>query len=78
MTKQIRRTEINIETHKITTIRSHSRLNPIYCLICRKPVATFSFEQLEAISQLLETKDFHLIQTIKGSLICGNSLEINK
>jgi hypothetical protein len=78
MTKQIQRTEINIETHKITTIRSTSRLNPVYCVICQKSVATFSIDQLESISQLVETKDFHLIQTINGSLICGNSLEINK
>ena len=75
MNKQIRRTEIKIETHKITTIRSHSRLNPIYCQICNREVAAFSFQQLEAISELMETADFHLIQTINGSLVCGNSLD---
>jgi hypothetical protein len=78
MTKQLRRTEINIETHKITKIRSTNRLNTIYCVICQKSVATFSIDQLESISQLMKTKDVHLIQTIKGSLICGNSLENNK
>ncbi len=70
--------EINIETHKITTIRSSGRFNQVYCRICEKSVTTFSFEQLETISQLMETTDFHLIQTIKGSLVCGNSLENNK
>jgi hypothetical protein len=78
MTKQLRRMEINIETHKITTIRSSGRWNPIYCTICQKSVVAFSFDQIETISQLMETKDVHLIQTIKGSLICGNSLENNK
>jgi hypothetical protein len=77
MTKQLRRMEINIETHKITKIRSTNRLNTIYCIICQKSVTTFSIDQIESISQLMETKDFHLIQTIKGSLICGNSLETN-
>lgn len=78
MMKQIRRTEINIETRKITTIRATGRLNPIYCRICEKPVATFSLEQLEIISQQMETRGFHLIQINKVALVCGNSLEINK
>jgi hypothetical protein len=78
MTKQIRRTEINIETHKITIIRSLGRSNPIYCRVCEKSVTTFSIEQLQIISQQIETNGFHLIQTNKGSLVCGNSLELNK
>ncbi len=77
MTKQIRRREISIEKHKITTIRSPGRLNPIYCRICEKSVTTFSLVQLEVISQQVETNGFHLIQTNKGSLVCGNSLELN-
>ena len=76
MTKQLRRMEINIETHKITTIRSSGRLNQFYCRICEKPVITFSLEQLEVISQQVETNGFHLIQTNNGSIVCGNSLEI--
>ena len=78
MMKQIRRMEINIETHKITTIRASGKLDPIYCRICEKSVATFSLEQLEIISKQMETRGFHLIQTNKASLVCGNSLEMNK
>lgn len=77
MTKQIRRTEIKIETLKITIIRSHSRLNPIYCRICDREVSTISFEQLAAISQAA-TLDFHQVETIDGLLVCANSLESNK
>jgi hypothetical protein len=69
--------EIDIETHKITIIRSLGKSNPIYCRVCEKSVTAFSLEQLQVISQQVETNSFHLIQTNKGSLVCGNSLEIN-
>jgi NAD-dependent SIR2 family protein deacetylase len=78
MTKKIRRTEINMVTRKLTIIRSHGKFNQVYCQRCQKSVTAFSFEQLAAISQTIETGDFHQVETVSGLLVCGNSLESKK
>jgi len=78
MTKIIRRTEINIETRKLTIIRLPGKSNQVYCQRCQKSVAAFSFEQLATISQTVETGDFHQVETVHGLLVCGNSLENKK
>lgn len=78
MTKKIRRTEIIIETRKLTIIRSHGKSDRVYCRSCQKLVTAFSFEQLAAISQAATAGDFHQVETIHGSLVCVNSLEIKK
>ena len=77
MTKKIRRTEINIETRKLTVIRSRGKLQ-VYCPRCQKTVTAFSFVELAEILQMTETGDFHQVQTHDGSFICGNSLENKK
>ena len=78
MIKKIRRTEINIETRKITIIRSRGKFDQVYCQRCQKSVTAFSFEQIAAISQTVATENIHQVETARGLQVCGNFLEAIK
>jgi uncharacterized protein (DUF2344 family) len=80
---KIRRAEITIETHSVTTIRSKVPSQTFYCEHCRESVTTFAPEQLAELLQLdlteisrrIETHQIHLANDGRGAaLICSNSL----
>lgn len=77
-----RRTEITIETHSITIIRTKSKRFSARCERCGETVSAFAPEQFAAFLQLeiaevcrrLETGELHLTETGRAvALICGNS-----
>ncbi len=79
-----RRTEITIETHEITVIKTNGKSHLAFCERCQKSVAAFAHEQvamffrlsLTEICRRVETEQIHLTRTKRGAaLICGNSLE---
>jgi len=78
MTTKIRRTEIQIETHEVTTIRGLSGQNSKYCDRCKKSVIGLTLDQ--AAPFLLKSNiqasavrgDFHFVNE---SLVCSNSLD---
>jgi hypothetical protein len=78
-----RRTEITIETHSITIIRTSGRQTSAHCEHCRKEVAAFAPEQIAAFLTLelaevcrrIRAGELHLTRTERGgALVCGNSL----
>lgn len=78
-----KRTEITIETHSITIIRTKGKMAPAFCEYCQTNVSVFAPEQMAAIFQTslaevcrrVETNELHLIETRRGiALICGGSL----
>lgn len=77
-----RRTEITIETHSVTIIRTKSKKFSTQCRRCGETVSAFSPEQFASFLQLeiaeicrrLETGELHLTETGRAvALICGNS-----
>ena len=79
-----RKTEITIETHSITIIRTNDRRFSAYCERCGKTVSAFTPEQianvlhvdLTEVCRRVEGKQIHLTRTERSAaLICGNSLE---
>ena len=79
MIHKIRRTEINIETIEIKTVRVQNKKNSFYCEHCRDSVTAFTHGQVLAFLRQIETNQIHLIETNDGgSLVCGNTLERNK
>ncbi len=79
-----RRTEITIETHSITIIRTGDRRFSTYCKCCQKTVTAFSIAQMAAFLRLdltevcsrIETQKLHLTATGRGvALICAASFE---
>ena len=86
----MRRTEITIETHNLTIIRTGGKPLSVFCERCQKAVAAFVPEQialtfrlsLTEICRRIETEQIHLTSSERGTaLICGASLDekiINK
>lgn len=77
-------TQITIETHSITIIRTSGKQNSAHCEHCLKTVAAFTPEQIAAFLQLdlteirrrAEVGEIHLTQNGRNAaLICGASLE---
>jgi len=76
-----RQTEITIETHSLTIIRTRgaAKANFIYCRNCRMNVATFAQAQavlifrvaVPEIERLFQTNQIHLAD---NAALCGNSL----
>ena len=82
-----RRTEITIETHRITVIRIKNDSPPVHCEYCQKAVSAFTPKQIAGYLQLdltevfqrINTKQMHLTRTDRGTaLICGESLEYHR
>lgn len=82
-----RRTEITIETHSITIIRTGDQRFSAHCGRCSETVSAFTPEQtavflrldLREICRRVQTGEFHLTRTERSAaLICGNSLEGKK
>jgi hypothetical protein len=82
-----RRTEISIETHEITVIRTNGHQKKHYCENCRTSVLAFALEQIAAFFQIsvsdvcrtIEENRLHLVTTQRTiALICGNSLKGEK
>ena len=78
-----KRTEITIETHSITIIRTRGKTALAFCECCQTNVSVFAPEQIAAILRLtlaevcrrVETDELHLIENRRGvALICGGSL----
>jgi hypothetical protein len=78
-----RRTQITIETHSITIIRTNGKSPTTFCDCCQTNVAVFAPEQIAAFLRLtltevcrrIETNELHLIDTQRRiALICGGSL----
>ncbi len=83
MKKTTRRTEIQIESHEITIIRTPSGSTFVYCEQCTRRVAAFTPEQVSAflrmtltdVSGFIENAKFHLVGKERGmALVCGDSL----
>lgn len=77
-----RRTEITIETHSITIIRTNDQRFSSFCERCDKTVSAFSPEQLAMFMRLdlneicrrIESGELHLTETGRTvALVCGNS-----
>ena len=80
---KVRRTEITIETHSVTIIRTKGKPFSAHCEHCRETVTAFAPEQIAAILQLnlaevcrrIETHRIHLTNAGEGvAMVCGNSL----
>ncbi len=83
MKKTTRRTEIQIENHEITIIRTASGSTFVYCEQCARRVAAFTPEQVSAFLRItltdvcgfIENAKFHLVGKERGvTLVCGSSL----
>lgn len=77
-----RRTEITIETHEITVIKTNGKSRLVFCEHCQKSVAAFAPEQVALFFRLslaevclrVQTEQIHLTRRESGAaLICGNS-----
>lgn len=78
-----RKTEITIETHSITIIRTNDRRFSAHCEHCQKTVSAFTLEQtavflrldLTEICRRIEAGELHLTETGRtaAALVCGNS-----
>ena len=75
MTNTTHRTEIQIETHDVTIIRTRGRQFSVYCDRCKQDVSTFTSQQISSWLRMIQTGDIHLIETDQGKLVCRNSLE---
>ena len=76
-----RRTQITIETHSITIIRTNGRPLSAHCERCQKIVAVFAPEQIAAMLGLtvtevcrrVESDELHLIEIGRGvAFVCGD------
>ncbi|MDQ3749633.1 MAG: hypothetical protein M3367_11595 [Acidobacteriota bacterium] len=83
MKKTTRRTEIQIETHEVTIIRTASGANLVYCEQCARRVTAFTLEQVSAFLRMtlsdvcgfIANTKFHLVGKERGvALVCGGSL----
>ncbi|MCA1623372.1 MAG: hypothetical protein LC768_16470 [Acidobacteria bacterium] len=83
MKKTTRRTEIQIENHEITIIRTASGATFVYCEQCARRVAAFTPEQVSAFLRMtltdvcgfIENAKFHLVGKERGvALVCSGSL----
>lgn len=81
-----RRTEITVETHKVTIIRRANRISREWCETCAVEVQMLSTEQAVAFAGLstraicrgVEAGQLHFRETGDGRLfICVNSLTTN-
>jgi hypothetical protein len=79
-----RRTEITIETHEITVIRTNHKPLSAFCERCQKTVPVFAPEQiaiffrlpLSEVCRRVEANEIHLTRSGRGAaLICAVSLE---
>ena len=77
MTNIKRRTEIQIETHEVTVIRTNRVQASVYCDHCHQNVPTFTSEQVSRWLRMIESGQVHLIEADGGTLVCRNSLEQN-
>jgi hypothetical protein len=77
-----RRTEITIETHSITIIRTSDQRFSSFCERCEKTVSAFTPEQLATLMRLelneicrrVDSGELHLTETGRSfALVCGNS-----
>lgn len=77
-----RRTQIEIETHEITLIRTSGRRSTHYCERCRRTVVALEAEGFaellkqkpEEIDRRVQADSLHLVNTRPGNgIICGNS-----
>lgn len=77
-----RRTEITIETHSITIIRTNDQRFSAHCERCGETVSAFTPEQLAIFMRLdlneicrrIESGELHLTETGRTvALVCGNS-----
>lgn len=80
MTTKIRRTEIQIETHEVTTIRGLSGQNSKYCEHCKTSVIGLTLDQAapqfySKIQASIARGDVHLVDE---SLVCSKSLDNQK
>jgi len=75
MLNKSRRTEIQIETHDITIIRTHRRQFSTYCSQCQEYVSTFTTEQMWTWLRSIQNGEAHLIEPGQGAILCGNSPE---
>lgn len=78
------KTEITIETHSITVIRTNSVKHSTHCEHCQTTVAAFAPEKIAAFLRLdlaevcrrIETKQIHLTKNGRGTaLVCGSSIK---
>lgn len=76
-----RKTQITIETHSITIIRSTGATFNVHCETCQKSVSAFDAEQIAEALKLdqLQVEAFRLSGEIHNTasdnlLLCGNSL----
>lgn len=83
MKQEKRRTEIYIETHSVTIIRTKGKSPAAHCERCGTTVAAFTPAQvavffrfsLAEVCRRIENAEMHLTQTNRSlALICGNSL----
>lgn len=81
---RIRRTEITIETHNLTIIRTIGKPFAIFCDRCQKAVTAFTPEQIALSFRIsltevccrIEAEQIHLTSKKRGTaLICGNWLK---
>lgn len=77
-----RRTEITIETHSITIIRTNDQRFSTHCEYCGKTVSAFTPEQIATFMRLdiseicrrIDAGELHLTETGRTvALVCGNS-----
>jgi hypothetical protein len=78
-----RRTEITIETHSITIIRTRGRQPSAHCECCDETVTAFAPEQvaeflrldLAEVCRRIAAKQLHLTNDGEGvAMVCANSL----
>ena len=83
MENKTRRTQIFIESHSVTIIRTNGKPLSAFCERCQTNVTVFAPRQIAAFFRLtvaevcrrVEEGELHLIQTQRGvALICGSSL----
>ncbi len=80
MKNKTRRTEITIETHSLTIIRTrNAKADFVYCRNCQTKTATFAQTQAALIFRVEPREIEHLFQTNQihsadDSALCGNSL----
>lgn len=76
-------TQITIETHSITIIRTSGKQNSAHCEHCRETVTAFAPEQIAAflrfdlteVFRRVDAGELHLTETNRGAaLVCANSL----
>jgi hypothetical protein len=78
-----RRTEITIETHSLTIIRTryNDKSNFVHCRSCQANVASFRFAHAALIfsvepSELERLFQINSIHTADDAALCGNSLAV--